>query len=784
MEFIERDGIEVFQEEFLEFAGYNIQRRAIPDARDGLKWGARKLLHSQMLGKFTYDKPFKKAAKSVSQAMGFSYTHGNASAYGTFIRMAKPFAYRVPLQEAKGNYGTLISPDDHSADRYVELRGSEAAAYLLRDLDKDTIDEWEETYDMEGFFPKVLPAKGFWGGINGCISIGSGMTSSLPPLNIVEANEAMIKLLWNPELPAEEVIVYPDFPTGAILLNKEEVKQSLINGNGRACKVRSVIEWDEKERVLIVKELPYSTYTNTICRELSDIINSDDNPGIKDFFDYTGRAPELHIHLDKKLSVQKALKFLYKNTSLETHFSINMTVLDKGINPCVMGQKELFLAHINHEIDVYTRGFVFDLQKIKSRLHIIEGLLKAISIIDEVIALIKGAADTKNASRGLQQEFGFTEAQAKAILDIKLARLAHLEVSKLEKEKGELEKEKGHIEAILNDEALLKKEIEKGLREVANKFGDARRTKILNIENEEDEPTEIRSLQFSLTNKNNIYLAEVSSLYTQKRGGVGSKFKLDSGEYVISSVGIESNDTVLFFAQDGNYYSYSAAAIPVGERLPIQALIEMNDKVSICAVCSLNKKMNKENILFITKNGLIKKSLLTEYNTKRSGAIRALNLDDGDEIISVIFTNKERVGLLTEMGNFLIIETSDIRPIGRVARGVRAIKLNPDDYVISGRPVPSSTKMIVSISGEGLIKKTPISEFAAQGKNTKGAKLQKLTDSDWMADFLPTEAEEILINATSSCIKIKTEEIPELSRGAQGNKAIKLSSGNNVVGLS
>ena len=257
-DFIERDAQEVFEEEFLEFAGYNLQRRALPDARDGCKWGARKLIHAQMLGKLTHDKPFKKAIKSVSQAMGFSYTHGNASAYGTFIRMAKPFAYRYPLQEAKGNYGTLINPDDHSADRYVELRGSEIAALLLKNLEKDTITEWEDTYDMEGQFPKVLPAMGFWNGVNGCISIGSGMSSSLPPLNLKETNEAMIRLLWNPEISDDEILCYPDFPTGATLLNKEEVKQSLLKGNGNACKVRATIEWGAKDRCLIVKELPYS----------------------------------------------------------------------------------------------------------------------------------------------------------------------------------------------------------------------------------------------------------------------------------------------------------------------------------------------------------------------------------------------------------------------------------------------------------------------------------------------------------------------------------------------
>ena len=405
--------------------------------------------------------------------------------------------------------------------------------------------------------------------------------------------------------------------------------------------------------------------------------------------------------------------------------------------------------------------------------------------INEVIQTIKSSSSTKEANENLQKNFLLDEVQAKAILDMKLSRLAKLEVKKLTDEKAELEKEAERLHAILEDENLLKKEIENGLAAVAKKYGDEHRTKILNIESEDDEPTEIRSLQLSLSNKNNIYLSEVSSLYTQKRGGVGNKIKLETGEYIKSSVSIESNDTVLFFMQNGNYYHYNAAAIPIGEKVPAQALFAMEDWENICAVASLNKKSEKENILFFTKNGIVKKSLLSEYNTKRSTAMKALNLDAGDEIISVIFTNKEKVGLLTEMGNFIIIETDDIRPIGRVARGVKAMKLNDGDYIISGRPIPAATKFIVSVSGEGLIKKTPYSEFTVQGKNTKGAKLQKLTDSDWMADFMPLAAEtEILVNATTSCIKMNVNEIPEFGRGAQGNKAIKLTAKNNVVGLS
>ena len=776
---------EVLSSAFLEYAGYNLQRRAIPDARDGLKWGARQLLHAQMLGKFTYDKPFKKAIKSVSQAMGFSYVHGDASAYGTFIRMAKPFVMNVPLQEAKGNYGTLINPDDHSASRYVEMRGSEAAAALLKDLDKDTILEWEDTYDLEGKFPKVLPAKGFWNLVNGCISIGSGMSCSIPPLNLRETNEALIKLLWNPDISDEELIVFPDFPTKATILNRDEVFNSLKNGTGSACKIRAKVEWDNAERCFIVKELPYSTYTNTICKELANIINEEPEVGIINIEDYTGTEPDLRIYLKKTANPDKVLRYLYKNTSLENHFNINMTVLDKGITPKVMGQRELFQAHLDHEELVYRRGFEIDFKKIKARIHIIEGLLKAYDIIDEVVQTIKTSTSSAAANEALRNLLGIDEVQAKAILDLKLSKLSKLDINKLCNEKSNLENEAARIEAILNDINLLKKEIEKGLREVAEKFGNARRTKILNLIEENDESIEIKTLQISLTNQNNIFVSEVSSLYTQKRGGVGNKLKMEKGEYIISTLSVETNETILLFTNDGDFYSYNGANLPIGEKIHIESLINLKNHQKVKAIASINEKNNNNFILFITKNGYIKKSEFSEYNTNRSIGIRAITLDKNDEITNVLFTNNDKVGIVTEFGNFIIIETKDIRPIGRVTRGIKAIKLNDGDFVSQAHLIPYSTKEILSISNSGFCKRTDVKEFSIQGKNTKGSKIQKLIEGDLIADFAPiTNEKEILIAATSSCIKLLINDIPSTSKNTQGNKTIKLSSNDLVIGLS
>lgn len=783
-DFIERDAQEVFEEEFLEFAGYNLQRRALPDARDGCKWGARKLIHAQMLGKLTHNKPFKKAIKSVSQAMGFSYTHGNASAYGTFIRMAKPFAYRYPLQEAKGNYGTLINPDDHSADRYVELRGSEVAALLLKNLEKDTITEWEDTYDMEGQFPKVLPAMGFWNGVNGCISIGSGMSSSLPPLNLKETNEAMIRLLWNPEISDDEILCYPDFPTGATLLNKEEVKQSLLRGNGNACKVRATIEWDAKDRCLAVKELPYSVYTNTICNELAALMDENENCGIKDFCDYTKQKPDLRIYLQKSATPDKVLKLLYKETSLQSYFSINMTVLDMGITPVVMNQRQLFQAHLDHERLVYRRSFEFDLNKIRARLHIIEGLLKAIDAIDEVIHTIKASASTTAASVALQKLLSIDEIQAKAILDIKLSRLAHLEVNKLVDEKAKLEPEKARIEAILADETLLKKEIENGLRMVATKFGDARRTCILDLSSDsEGEVIEKKSLIVNLTNYGNIYAHEQSTLITQRRGGAGSKIKLQNGECVIESVVDTNLGTLMAFSDSGRGYSYPMSELPIDSFVNVSEIFKLTQNEKISNIMSYSNADYKY-VIFITEQGMIKKTELKEYKTKGARGSQAIRLRDGDSICRILFMNEEDIGLLSANGQFIRFATSDITSVGKVAMGVAGAKLNPGDKIIDARALYSEVKEIVSLTSDGMISRTSLDDMPKTNRNVKGTKIQKVNDGETLVGFVAMrESGDIIATTGLTAIKFNTREVSLTGRGALGVKALKLKAKEKATGI-
>ena len=666
----------------------------------------------------------------------------------------------------------------------TSARLSKLANYLFKDIDKDTISEWRDNYDNTEQYPMVLPSKGFYNIVNSSYGIGVGASCSIPAYNLNDVNEALIKLLWDKNINDDEIICMPDFPTGAVLLNADEVRESQKKGTGLACKLRSVVSFDTEERCLVVTEIPFMVYTETICKQLEDIINSEENPGIERFNDLTGKTPLIKIYLKRSANPDKILKYLYKNTSLQSHYGINFTVLENGRYPKVFTWKQLLQAHLDHEHEIYINGFKFDLNKINKRIHIINALLKAYDVIDEVIYTIKSSSSAAVANEGLQKLLNIDEIQAKAILDLKLSRLSKLDITKLCNEKNDLEKEKQRIESILNDEILLKKEIENGLREVAKKFGDARRTKILNISNNDEEPTEVRQLILNFTNIGNIFISESSTLYTQKKGGVGTKFKLEKGEYVVSNRVGDNTDTVLFFSNRGNFYHLKMSELPVGEKIHTSGLISIHSYEEIRAATILSKKSDKKYIIFITKKGIIKKSLLNEYNIKRSGGARAIELGEDDEIVSILFTNEEPCGILTAEGNLLLTQTKDVRAIGRIAKGIKGIKLNDNDYVVSARSIPNSTKEIMSISSLGLSKKTDITEFTYTTKNTKGKKIQKIIDYDFMVDFIPIINEkEILIVSSSAQLKVSLDEITNLSRGAQGSKTIKLKNNEKVISL-
>lgn len=779
----------IIENSFGQYAGAVAQSRALVDVRDCLKPSARQIFYCLYTDKFLHSKPFKKTLKAVGSAMRM-YIHGDSSCEGVLMRAGQPFSMRYPLIEVEGSYGNLMESSNWAASRYTSSRLSPISEQLFNDIQKETISEWRNNYDDTEQYPAVLTSKGFYNIVNGTLGIGVGAASSIPAFNLNDVNKALIYLLWNPDCTFEDIYCAPDFATGAILLNENEVKESLRNGTGFACKLRAVVDYDTNERVLIVKEIPYGVYTNTICGELEDILNGEENPGVDRFNDLTGEKPLIKIYLKRNASPEKVLKYLYKKTSLQSHYGINMTMLKNGRFPKVFGWKEALQEHLIHEKEVYTKGFIFDLNKIKARLHIVEGILIALNNIEEVIETIKHSKTTLEANKNLQLKFNLTDVQAKAILDIKLARLAHLETQKYLDEKSKLEEDKIKIEAILNDENLLKKEIEKGLIEVMNKFGDARRTQILNVEgDEEEEPREIKTLSINLTNKNNLIVNETSTLYTQRRNGVGSKFKLDKDEYISTNIVAQNNDIILFFTagtNNCNCFKLSGADLPIEQKTPLEALLQLSPNEYVIEMTAFNKSNTKPNILFITKKGMIKKSLITEYNTKRKGGIKALDLAADDELISVLFIDKEALSLCTKQGRFLLCNTADIRPIGRVSKGIKGINLDDDDYVVSGHIVPENTKTFVSISESGYIKQTKKAEFNIAGRNTKGQRIQKLKDKqDAIIDCLPiVDQKEILVISSGAQLKIKLQDVPTLSKNTQGVKSIKIKENEKVVCLS
>ena len=774
----------IIEDSFIQYSGAVLQNRALIDVRDGLKPSARQIFYSMVLNKLTSDKPYKKTANAVGMAMADFYIHGDSSCEGVIMRAGQPFAMRYPLIDVKGNAGSLIESGNWAAMRYTESRLSKISNLLFTDINKDTIDEWRDSYDNTKQYPAVLPTKGYYNICNGTMGIGIGMACSVPQYNLKEMNQALEHLLLNPECSFDEIYIAPDFATGAVLLNEDEVKESMKKGNGFACKLRSVVEYDKKENCFVVTEIPYSVYTNTICGELENIINSEENPGVDRFNDLTGKTALIKIYLTKRANPNKVLKYLYKNTSLQSHYSINFTMLDKGRFPKVFTWKEMLQAHIDHEKEIYRRGFEFDLRKIEERLHIIEALLKVIEDIDNVVRIIKTSESPMKARERLAAKYELDEVQTKAILNMKLSRLAHLEVEKLKNEKLKLEKERDFIYNIINNESEFNAQLIEGWRKVADKFGDARRTQILNISKEDEEPTEKQELLINLSNQNNIYVTTTSTLYTQRRGGVGNKFKMSKGEYVIATASGTNLDTVLLFSNNGNCFHLAASELPFEEVIPIESLIEVGANEKIKQLVFLNKKKQKEHITFFTKKGILKKSKLSEYNIKRRSGVKALNLDNDDEIVSILFVDNERVGMMTARGQFVVCETKDIRPIGRIARGVKGITLNKDDTLVSAQVVPQNTKEYLSISEKGYIKRTAAKEFSITGRATKGSKIHALKDNDdKLIDFVPlTTEQEVIVVSSRSQIKINLNEVNLLSKGAQGTRSMKLTN-SKIIGI-
>lgn len=668
---MERNLTETLSQSFLDYAAYTIQRRAIPDVRDMLKFSTRQLLHAAWHEGVTHNKDFKKGIK-LNGIATFSYCHGDSSSFGNYVRMAKPFCNNVCLMEAQGNAGTLMNPDDHAAPRYLELREAEITDILFQGLKKNAITEWEDTYDNLNKFPLVLPSIGYWNIVNPCQGIATSCATSTPGFNLREVNAAIIKLLKNPNASFNELYCVPDFPTGGYLINPGEVRQSLEQGQGKACRLRAKIDYDGKRNVLVITEVPYSVFTNTIVKQVREIIAEDEFGDIEDITDFTGKQCLIEIRLKKGVNAANVLKRLYKDTSLEYSYGINMLMLDHGRFPRIFGWKDALQAYIDHIRECKRRELEYDFNKLKARNHILDGLLTAIADIDETIHIIKSSASSAAAKAALMRHYDIDEDQAKAILDIKLARLAHLEALELESERKQNQLEIDRLSDILSHQDKLDEVLISILQEVADKFGDERRTKILTITEEPEEEIEEKEINVNI---------------------VGDKLRINPKKVAGQNISTTNLGTLVCVSSMGQLYKISMRDVEEGKTYSVSQLTKATDAVvGIYDLSNIN--LNKY-WAFITKSGLIKKSPIKEYNYVGRQGSKMLKLKDDDAVIAVYLLSgdKDMISVHTSDKFYAHYSGQEIPESGKAAMGVKAINLGANQTIIKAQLNPVGLKI-------------------------------------------------------------------------------------------
>ena len=668
---MERNLTETLSQSFLDYAAYTIQRRAIPDVRDMLKFSTRQLLHAAWHEGVTHNKDFKKGIK-LNGIATFSYCHGDSSSFGNYVRMAKPFCNNVCLMEAQGNAGTLMNPDDHAAPRYLELREAEITDVLFQGLKKNAITEWEDTYDNLNKFPLVLPSIGYWNIVNPCQGIATSCATSTPGFNLREVNAAIIKLLKNPNASFNELYCVPDFPTGGYLINPGEVRQSLEQGQGKACRLRAKIDYDGKRNVLVITEVPYSVFTNTIVKQVREIIAEDEFGDIEDITDFTGKQCLIEIRLKKGVNAANVLKRLYKDTSLEYSYGINMLMLDHGRFPRIFGWKDALQAYIDHIRECKRRELEYDFNKLKARNHILDGLLTAIADIDETIHIIKSSASSAAAKAALMRHYDIDEDQAKAILDIKLARLAHLEALELESERKQNQLEIDRLSDILSHQDKLDEILISVLQEVADKFGDERRTKILTITEEPEEEIEEKEI--------NVNIA-------------GDKLRINPKKVAGQNISTTNLGTLVCVSSAGLLYKISMRDVEEGKTYSVSQLTKAAD--AIVGIYDLSNINLNKYWVFITKNGLIKKSPVKEYNYVGRQGTKMLKLKDDDAVIAVYLLSgdKDMISVHTSDKFYAHYSGQEIPESGKAAMGVKAINLGANQTIIKAQLNPTGLKI-------------------------------------------------------------------------------------------
>ena len=779
MPFYDEDINQIIKDDFLEYAGHVMQERSVPDARDGLKDGARKILYIQYKDKNIHSKNFIKGAAAVGQAMKMGYLHGDASAYGTLVRMGKHYAYPYTLEELQGNVGNQVSPDNHASMRYLELRQSELASYLFNGIEKNAIVEWYDNYANTMQLPRVLPTIGFYPIVNGLQGIAVGLSTSWPSTNLREVNNAIIKLITNPDATDDDIYCAPDFPMGGIITNGAEVRQSMLAGTGKAVKTRAKIEFVPDKNMLVATEIPFSVYTDTIDNELMELINTESSCGIARYIDATNdNGARINIYLEKGANVNKVINLLYKATSLESYYSINLIMLEEGRFPRMYTWRDALQTYINHIRICKRREVQFDLDKALARKNIIDGLIKACSIIDEVIAIIRKSENRSAAAVSLIHEFGFNGAQADAILEIKLSRLTKLDIVELKAEWEKIIQQIEWCNYLLNDATALDNELIKILTEVANKFGDERRTKVIDlIEQEEEIKIEEKDVTIMLFDNNTIRVIEKEEQQSGKRGRKGANLKPPKNATLINTIYSTNLSSLMAFTSSGKVYPISISNLDIGTDVSIYSLINLNQDEQVELIVDSSSFDYYQYLVTVSKKGYVKKTAIDEYITRQKKGIVGVKLADNDYLVNVFLANNtDKLMIFSTDGKYNYYAVEKINSTGRATRGSKGIDADAVSCAVIVRDNISYYGLL-TISSDGRGKISPLADYTQTSRGVKGNKAMELKNDNFsMAYLVPQDKDKITILAGTHQLTLNINEIPVQARSTLGVNLINTTS--------
>jgi DNA gyrase subunit A len=768
------------EQSMLDYGMSIITDRALPSAEDGLKPVNRRLLYDMFDKGYMNNKKFVKCAQPVGDTMGRFHPHGDSSIYGALVWMSQPWNMRYPLIAWHGNNGSRDG-DEPAAYRYTECKLSKIGEEMLADIKKNTVD-WQNAYTDEEEEPIYLPGRIPNLIVNGTSGIAWAMACSFAPHNLTEVMDATIHILENPECPVKDVLNYitgPDFPTGGLVVNKDELPSAYLTGKGRA-RIRGeyVVESDKKGDTIVFTSIPYKVSKEVLVIKIDELCNEGKLNGIAAIRDESNKdGVRFVIELEKGVSAEPIVSKLFKLTPLENTYSFNQVALiDK--KPVLVNMKQLIESYIEHQRDVLLRKTRFDLDKIKARIHILDGLLIALEDIDNVIALIKKSESAAVAKTNLMAKYNLSEVQAKAILDMKLSRLARLEKIEIENEKNEKVLESKRLEGILANPTP---ELKRIFEEVKNEYGDARRTTITQAavtkEEKEIEFVEPEKCVVIMTEGGLIKRVPATSFRTQKRGGKGVKTQDDITQAVIRTNTI---DSLMIFTNKGKMYRLLVDEIPAGTNATkgqsIKSLVAMDRDEEASIIYSIYRDTDAKYVLFVTKNGMVKKTTLEEYvKTKKKTGIAAISIKEGDELVSVSLVKDEPLVLVTGKGMAIKFSSMDVSATSRATSGVKGMNLNDEDYIIAALPVRHDTDSLAVFSEAGLGKKFELSELITQKRGGKGLICYKPTDKtgDLTCAALIADEDNILVCGLSNSICISATEVPALGRISVGNQILK-----------